>query len=258
MFENELQRMIEAANVARDEILKIYNQDFDVEIKDDNSPVTNADKNADLAIRKYLSKFFPNYAFLTEESGDDKSRLLNDFVIIVDPVDGTKDFVVKNGEFTTNIALSYKHEIVAGVISIPAQNIIYYASKGSGAFRLENGISTRIHVNDKTSELTVLTSNFHTTQKELDIIEKHKDTITNVRKCGSSIKACRIAEGSAEITYRLSDGTKEWDTAAFDIIVKEAGGVVLKPDFTSMTYNRENVKNIGGYIIANKKENIKL
>ena len=258
MFEKELEEMKIAAELARNEILKIYSQDFDVEIKSDDSPVTEADKNADAIIKKYLSEKFPTYAFLTEESLDDGSRLQNDYVFIVDPVDGTKDFVVKNGQFTTNIALAYKHEVVAGVVAIPAMNKMYYASKNGGAYRFENGVATRIHVNDKTSNLTVLTSNFHCTKKELELIEKYKDIITNVEKCGSSIKACRIAEGTAEISYRLSDGTKEWDTAAFDIIVKEAGGVVLKPDFTNITYNREDVYNRGGYTIANKKENIKL
>lgn len=259
MFELELKEMIYAAQLAREEILKVYNQNFDVEIKSDDSPVTEADKRADAIIKDYLSKKFPNYAFLTEESVDDGQRLNNDYVFIVDPVDGTKDFVAKNGQFTTNIGLSYKHEVVAGVVSIPATGLIYYGLKNVGAFKLENGTATKIHVSDKVENLTVLTSNFHCTQKELAIIEKHKDVIKNVEKCGSSIKACRIAEGLAEISYRFSDGTKEWDTAAFDIIVKEAGGVVLKPtDFTEIRYNREDYVNRGGYVIANKKENIKL
>ena len=258
MLEKEIQEMIFAAELARNEIMKIYSQNFDVEIKSDNSPVTEADKRADEIIREYLASKFPSYAFLTEESSDDGSRLNNDYVFIVDPVDGTKDFVVKNGQFTTNIGLAYKHEIVAGVVSIPAQGIIYYAHKNAGAFKLENGNVCKIHVNNKEKDLKVLTSNFHCTQKELELIEKHKDVISFVEKCGSSIKACKIAEGAAEISYRLSDGTKEWDTAAFDIIVKEAGGVVLKPDFTDITYNRVDVYNRGGYIIANKKENIKL
>ena len=106
MFEKELEEMKIAAELARNEILKVYSQDFDVEIKSDDSPVTEADKNADAIIKKYLSEKFPTYAFLTEESLDDGSRLQNDYVFIVDPVDGTKDFVAKNGQFTTNIALA--------------------------------------------------------------------------------------------------------------------------------------------------------
>ena len=135
MFELEIKEMIIAAQLAREEILKIYEKDFDVEIKSDDSPVTEADKRADIIIKDYLSKKFPNYAFLTEESTDDGSRLENDYVFIVDPVDGTKDFVVKNGQFTTNIGLAYKHEVVAGVVSIPATGVIYYAHKNAGAYR---------------------------------------------------------------------------------------------------------------------------
>ena len=110
MWEEQLEAAIEAGVKAIKGILEIYNSDFSVEIKDDNSPVTLADKNADKVIREYLHEKYPTYAFLTEESTDDVSRLDNDFVWIVDPVDGTKDFVAKDGGFTTNIALTYKHD----------------------------------------------------------------------------------------------------------------------------------------------------
>lgn len=258
MYEKELQEMIAAGLKAKEEILKIYDQKFDVEIKDDNSPVTEADKNADIIIRDHLSKIFPEYAFLTEESEDDSKRLNNEFVFIVDPVDGTKDFVARNDQFTTNIALAHNHEAVVGVIIIPAMNTIYYASKNNGAFKIENGITTKIHVNNKTENLTVLTSNFHLNKNELDVIEKHKDKITKKQGIGSSIKACWIAEGKAEISYRLSEGTKERDTAAFDIIVKEAGGKVIKPNGQPMCYNREDVYNREGYIILNDEKNLLL
>ena len=112
MWEEQLNAAIEAGVKAIKGILEIYYTNFSVEIKDDDSPVTLADKNADKVIREYLHERFPSYAFLTEESTDDKKRLENDFVWIVDPVDGTKDFVAKNGGFTTNIALAYKHEAV--------------------------------------------------------------------------------------------------------------------------------------------------
>lgn len=258
MFEKELEEMKNAAKLAQKVILEIYHKHFDVEIKSDNSPVTAADKSADELIRNYLHEKFPTYAFLTEESADDGKRLNNDYVFIVDPVDGTKDFVAKNNEFTTNIALCYKHEIVAGVVNIPAMNIMYFALKGQGSYKVENDVTTKIHVNDKLEDLTVLTSNFHTNDNERALIEAHNNKIKNRRGLGSSIKACFIAEGKAEISYRMSNGTKEWDTAAFDIIVSEAGGLVVKPDLNKMTYNRENVYNEEGYIIVNRKENILL
>ncbi|MEG1222230.1 MAG: 3'(2'),5'-bisphosphate nucleotidase CysQ [Bacilli bacterium] len=257
MFEKEMHDMIEAGLLAREVILTVYHQNFDVEIKDDNSPVTEADKGADILIKNYLQERYPSYAFLTEESTDDKTRLDNDYVFIVDPVDGTADFVAKNGEFTTNIALSYKHEVVAGVVLIPAQNVYYYAIKNAGAFKVSaNGTEERIHVNAKTTDLTCLTSRFHIGQNEVELLERHSDVIKYIQKVGSSIKACYISEGNAEVSFRLNKGTKEWDTAAFDIIVTEAGGFVLKPDGLPMKYNRENVYNDEGYVVVNRKENI--
>lgn len=258
MWEKELNAAIVAGLLAKDKIMEIYNTPFDVEIKDDNSPVTLADKTADKIIREYLQKCYPTYAFLTEESEDDKSRLNNDLVWIVDPVDGTKDFVAKDDEFTTNIALSYKHEIVVGVITAPATGDIYFASKGNGAFKIIKGIKSQMRVNDKLNNLTCLRSVFHTTEGEKEMFEKHKDKIVNVEKAGSALKACRIADGTAELSYRLSAGTKEWDTAASQIIIEEAGGVMVEPDGNRITYNREDVYNRKGYVICNRKENILL
>ncbi len=259
MWEKELQAAIEAGLKARIDIMKIYEAGFEVEIKDDNSPVTIADKTADRIIREYLHNAFPSHAFLTEESEDNKDRLSNDYVWIVDPVDGTKDFVARDGGFTTNIALAYKHQVVVGVVVVPTTGEYYFASKGEGAYYVNaKGEKERIHVNDKLEDLTVLCSVFHFNEKESQLIEKHKDKIKHTAKFGSSLKPCRIAQGLAEITYRMSMGTKEWDTAASDIIVKEAGGLFVEPDGKNMVYNREDVYNRKGYIVVNRKENILL
>ena len=258
MYSKELNAAIEAALRAKDEILKVYHQSFEVEIKEDDSPVTIADKRADEIIRAYLSSIFPTHAFLTEESEDNLDRLNNDYVWIVDPVDGTKDFIAKDDEFTTNIALAYKHEIVVGVICVPAKDELYFASKDSGAFFLKDGVKTQIFANQKTDNLTCLTSVFHMNKEEEDLIEKHKDKICYVSKAGSSLKACYIASGKAELSYRMSPNTKEWDTAASEIIISESGAVMVKPDLVKMTYNRKDVYNREGYIIANIIENVLL
>ena len=259
MWEKELKAAIEAGLLAKEKIMEIYDAGFDVEIKEDNSPVTLADKTADKMIREYLHKLFPDYAFLTEESEDNKDRLSNDLVWIVDPVDGTKDFVARDGGFTTNIGLAYKHQLVVGVVVAPATGEYYYASKGNGAYYVNpKGEVTRIHVNDKLEDLTVLCSVFHSNDAERELIKKHSDKIKHEAKVGSSLKPCRIAQGLAEISYRMSAGTKEWDTAACDIIVKEAGGVFVEPDGKDIVYNREDVYNRKGYVVANRKENILL
>ncbi|MGN1296041.1 MAG: 3'(2'),5'-bisphosphate nucleotidase CysQ [Bacilli bacterium] len=259
MYQKELVACLQAAKMARTKIMEVYNRPFEVEIKSDDSPVTEADKEADRIIKEYLSKEFPSYAFLTEESCDDLSRRENDYLFIVDPVDGTKDFVAKDNEFTTNIALAYQGEVVLGVVSIPATKEIYYAVKGQGAYYLQDGENPHlIHVNDKVNDLTILTSRFHVTAKENEIIEQNKEKISKVRRCGSSIKACLIARGEGEVSFRLGSGTKEWDTAASQIIVEEAGGIFAKPDLSKITYNRLDVYNREGFVVLNRKENISL
>ena len=257
MFERELKKMIEACQKAKIEIMRIYNQEFDVEIKEDDSPVTLADKTADRLIREILGKEFPSYAFLTEESEDNLERRKNDYLFVVDPVDGTKDFVAKDDMFTTNVALVYKEEVVAGVVYIPARDEYYYGIKNQGAYYVKEGNEPiRIHVNDKLEDLTMLVSVFHTTKAETDIYENNKDRITKMERFGSAIKACRIAHGLAEVSFRLGSGTKEWDTAASQIVVLEAGGIFAKPDLSEIKYNRIDVYNREGFVILNRKENL--
>lgn len=258
MYELELQRALEVIEIVRPIILEIYNSDFAVEIKEDNSPVTKADQLVDQKVRTYLGSLYPDHAFLTEESEDDPRRFDCDYVWIVDPIDGTKDFVGRDGEFTVNIALAYKHEIVVGVIHSPVKNVSYYAIKGAGAYKLEDGIHKQIKVNDKLEALTVVTSRYHLRPLEVETMEKHADKIKTRTTVGASLKACLIAEGKAELSYRFSAGTKEWDIAPAQIIVEEAGGLFVKPDGTRYSYNRKDVVNQQGYVIANRKENILL
>jgi len=261
MYERELEVALKAVSSVRNLILDIYNSsDLGVEIKDDNSPVTRADKAADKVIREILSTAFPLYSLLTEESVDDKSRLNNDYVWIVDPIDGTKDFVAKNDQFTVNIGLCYKHKAVLGVILIPVRGEIYYAVEGLGAYYLndKDAKPQRIFCNNKTKDVTTLVSNFHSNQTEMDMIKKHSDVIKHQIKVGATIKGCLIAKGIYEMSYRFSSNTKEWDTCAMQILVEEAGGYLLKFDGTPIRYNREDVYNRDGYIICNRKENFLL
>ena len=256
MFEKELQVALEAAKKTIPTILEIYNsRELGVEIKEDNSPVTKADKAADKIIREYLHEHFPSYALLTEESVDDKSRLKNDYVWIVDPIDGTKEFVAHSDEFTVNIGLAYKHETVLGVIIIPVTGEIYYASKGHGAFYQKDGKIVKIHCNSRVNDITTLVSRFHSNPDEQAMIKKHCDRIKHQKVVGASIKGCVIAKGDAEMSYRFSSNTKEWDTCAMQAIVEEAGGLILKFDGTPIRYNREDVYNRGGYVICNCREN---
>ena len=135
-FEVALKAIKEASKV----VMEIYHDDFTINIKSDNSEVTNADISSEKIIRNHLITNFPEYSILSEETTDSLERLNNDYCFIVDPLDGTKDFVNKTDNFAINIALSYKNEIVLGLISVPCRNLIYYAIKGQGAYKIDNNI----------------------------------------------------------------------------------------------------------------------
>ena len=133
----------------------------------------------------------------------------------------------------------------------------YYGIKNQGAYYVKEGQEPiRVHVNDKLEDLTMLVSVFHTTKKETDIYENNRDRISKMERYGSAIKACRIAHGLAEVSFRLGSGTKEWDTAASQIVVLEAGGIFAKPDLSEIKYNRIDVYNREGFVILNRKENL--
>jgi len=256
MYEKELEAALHAAKEAQKVILEVYAKDFDVEIKSDNSPVTEADKKADDMIRRELGKAFPEYGFLTEESKDTDERFSKRAIWIVDPVDGTKEFVSKNGQFTTNIALCVDHEIVVGIINVPCQNKIYYAVKGEGAYVLENGVATRIHSSDRKDHLRAMRSVSFFNPREAEFMEIHKERFEGeATPIGAALKFCMIAEGKFDYFIRMSGGTKEWDVASGDLIVSEAGGILIQPDGTRFSYNRHDVYNRNGYVLANSPEN---
>ena len=258
MWEKELEVAKDLAKKAGKVIMDYYHSSFDVEIKDDDSPVTSADIAANKIIVDGLKEKFPTYAILSEEIADDFDRLHNDYVWIIDPLDGTQDFVNHGDGFGVNIALAYKHQLVVGVVYIPVNDELFFASKGNGSFCEHNGEITRNHVSDKTTDLTCLISKYHFSSIEKQLIEKYNDRIARYLPYGASIKACLIARGEAELSYRLYSGTKEWDTAAPELILLEAGGLVLKPDGTPMTYNRLDVRNTEGFVLMNRKENFLL
>lgn len=239
------------------EIMNIYQTDFHIMSKMDNSPLTAADKKANTIIISKLEETYKEFAILSEEEKDNLARLENDYCFIVDPLDGTKEFINRNGEFTVNIALAYKHEVVIGVIYVPVTKELYYASKGEGAFyeNLDAGELTQIHVTDKLSELVVVGSRSHAAEQEAKLQEEYKDIIAETRAAGSSLKGCMVAKGDADVYYRFGL-TCEWDTAAMQCIVEEAGGIFRQMDGTPMRYNRENTLNEKGFYIVNRKENI--
>jgi 3'(2'), 5'-bisphosphate nucleotidase len=238
-LEKELKVSVELAKKAGAEILEVYNNEISVEYKEDKSPLTLADKRSNDVIVKGVSEEFPRYAILSEEGKDDKSRLENDWCWVIDPLDGTKEFIKRNGEFTVNIALTYKKRTILGVIYVPVTEELYYASKGNGAFYEKDGIVKAINVSDAVENLKLVCSRSHASDKLKELLEDNKALIIDTRSAGSSLKGCLVATGDADIYYRFNP-TMEWDTAAMQCIVEEAGGIFMQMDKSEILYNREN------------------
>ncbi len=243
---------------AGEKILDIYHHsDFEsvVEWKQDNSPLTLADKTANDIIVSKLKELFPDDAILSEEEEDDKSRLSQSRCWILDPLDGTKEFIKRNGEFTVNLALSVNKKPVLGIIYAPVLKTIYWAEKGKGAFKQEkNGTIEKIHVTDRRTNLRFVASRSHNHPDMDKILNIHKDKVANIVSMGSSLKGCLVAEGAAEV-YIRHNPTMEWDTAAMHIITLEAGGIFKQLDHSEMLYNREDSLNSKGFYIINHAQN---
>ena len=257
MWNKELAIAKEAAKKAGAEIMKVYESNFTdtVEYKTDNSPLTNADKASNDLIVNMLKDFFPDYAILSEEEKDDRKRLDNPLCFIIDPLDGTKEFIKRNGQFTVNIALAYEHRTVMGVIYVPVTGDLYYASQGDGSYLLNaEGEKERLHVSGNTdhSKLKAVASSSHLSEKMEQMIEKYK--IKNLMYIGSSLKGCLVAKGDADIYFRHNP-TMEWDTAAMHCIVEEAGGIFRQMDDSEMFYNRDNPLNEKGFYAINNFDN---
>lgn len=238
-------------------IMEIYQTDFEVDYKEDESPLTQADRQANAVIVEGLAKAFPEYAILSEEVKDDKVRRQNPYCFIVDPLDGTKEFVKRNGQFTVNIALAYEQHPVVGVIYVPVTKDLYYASTESGAYKTsgETGQTRKLEVSDKRTDLIWVGSKSHSSEKETNLIEAHKEVIGKTISAGSSLKGCMVAEGKADIYYRFGL-TCEWDTAAMQCIAEQAGAVFRQMDGSEMLYNRDNTLNEKGFFIVNCTKNI--
>ncbi len=248
------------ATAAGSVIMDIYNGDFTVAYKEDESPLTAADLAANAVICDFLKKAYGQYAILSEESKDETQRRANPGCFIVDPLDGTKEFVKRNGEFTVNIAFAYRGKSIMGIVYAPVLDKLYYAAEGLGAFcqsSSEDGYfaqQNRLHVTDKKENLTVMASRSHAGAEHNALLEKNKAKVGHVVSIGSSLKGCLIAEGNADIYYRTGL-TCEWDTAAMQCVVEQAGGIFLQGDGTAMRYNRENILNEKGFYILNNADN---
>ena len=248
-----IQDIIKIAKDAGKAIMKIYNQNFDVEYKTDSSPLTIADKKANeiivtalnqLSVNSFLQQNIP---ILSEEGRsipyDERKNW--EYFWLIDPLDGTKEFVKKNGEFTINIALIYKEAPILGVVYSPVLNVCYWAKKGEGAFK--DGNKLPLKAKKQRDVYKIVASRSHMSNETKDFIEAiDTDKEKVIISIGSSLKICLVAEGEANIYPRLGP-TMEWDTAAAHAIVNESGGLfnkyIDKDAYQKHVYNKENLLN---------------
>jgi 3'(2'), 5'-bisphosphate nucleotidase len=239
---------IEAGN----RIMEIYNQaDFNIQLKSDNSPITFADRLANDYIVANLQTAFPKFGILSEESQDDPIRLKKPFVWIIDPLDGTKEFIKRNGEFTVNIGLVENGSPRLGVIWAPALGDLYYAAEGLGAFYERPGEPAqpiRCSTRAKIEEMVLMKSRSHAGEKETLLTERHQ--FAAVKTSGSSIKLCLIARGEADVYFRFGP-TSEWDICAANCILEQAGGKLTDCLGNPVVYNRPDPLNRNGFISSN-------
>ncbi|WP_228200550.1 3'(2'),5'-bisphosphate nucleotidase CysQ [Arcobacter peruensis] len=229
---------------AGDLIMEIYNKDFQIDYKDDKSPLTEADTKSNELICNKLQELYPDIPLMSEENKQTDYEIRKDweYYFCIDPIDGTKEFIKKNGEFTVNIALIHKNTPVLGVVYAPALNDMYHAKQNEGAFKNNQPLPLQTNNNPK-EKLSVVASKSHLSSETQEFID-NLDTkeIEQVSK-GSSLKLCMVAEGIADIYPRLAP-TMEWDTAAADAVVRCSGKMTYQfENDEPMLYNKEDLLN---------------
>jgi len=232
-----IEELVKIAELAGVEILKIYQQSkITVDNKIDESPFTQADLRSEKIILSGLKKM-SDYPIISEETykNQNKSKIKNYW--LVDPLDGTKDFLAKNYEFTINIALIYNYLPILGLIYIPAKKEYYWAIKGLGSYKKQ----TRIYNQSRRKKLIGTVSRFHHTSEDQNFF--NKNSINKVVTLGAALKFCQIAEGLVDV-YPRHNGSSEWDMAAGHIILKEAGCKIISlRTKKELSYRKQSIRN---------------
>ena len=226
-------------------IMDVYHADYDIQIKTDNSPVTDADKKANTIITNKLNQLTPDIPILSEEGHNIpfSERANWKYFWLIDPLDGTKEFIKKNDEFTVNIALIQNGKPTFGVVYAPALDILYWGEVGEGAYKkLGDSAEVKINILDElNSPVLVAGSRSHPSERMNAFMGQFKES--EVRPMGSSLKVCLVADGSVHLYPRLGP-TMEWDTGAAHAILKASGGeAIIHGTNEPLRYNKENLLN---------------
>ncbi len=257
VIKKHIEQLINIAYDAGKAILEIYeSDDLGIESKADESPLTKADKAANDIICAGLAKITPGIPIISEENKEVsyEQRKDYDYFWMVDPLDGTKEFIKRNGEFTVNIALIHNQKSIAGVVYAPVLDNMYYAIEGEGAYIIEDNeqvplVSNVYHKHD--SKLKVVCSRSHLNEATQAFVDDYSEPELIAK--GSSLKFLILAEGGAELYPRLAP-TMEWDTAAAHVILTESGGSITQPNGSPLLYNKENLLNPHFIATANERK----
>ncbi len=256
-YERELEIAMRAARKAGEIIMRYYKAEVEIAMKANETPVTQADLEANACILEILKQDYPDWAYLSEECADDLSRLEAPYCWIIDPLDGTKEFIKQKDEFAVNIALAKGNDVILGVIYAPVFDEMYYATIGQGAWL----ISARdwekpraLSVSRRKDALKVLKSRSHDNPKYCALIERSVQKIEEIRRVGSSYKGCLVAKGEFDVYYSYGT-TSVWDIAPLEVIISEAGGFFAQGDGTPFRYNVKEIANKKGFMILNSLSN---
>lgn len=242
---------LEAAIKAGEAVLEIYNRDFSSELKKDKEPLTEADIKSNEILIDALSE--TGHHILSEEEKDDEKRLDEDKIWIIDPLDGTNDFINKTGEFSIMIALVEEHKPILGIIYQPTTGVIYVAQKGCGAYKNDGNGWSKIGVSSvfELKKCRAVGSRHHLAQNEKDFLGTLK--ISDFRQKGSCLKVTEISQGNAELYFTTTDKIKQWDTCASYCIIKESGGNMTDMFGNELKYNTKVVNHENGILVTNGK-----
>ncbi|PCJ51568.1 MAG: 3'(2'),5'-bisphosphate nucleotidase [Planctomycetota bacterium] len=256
--EQNIEQIITIAIQAGEKILEYYKKDINVEIKEDKTPVTIADKEASKLITTALQKAFPEIPFISEEENipEYETRKNWEYYWLIDPLDGTKEFINQTDEFTVNIALVKNNKIYFGLIYHPIRKLTYYALENQGAYKISGSKKIKLSKTDSLTNnmpLIVAGSRSYSSQTFNTYIESLNGNFSKItiQRLGSSYKFCLAAESSIHLYPRFGP-TSEWDTAAAHIICNEVGLVILQPGSDQeLEYNKESLLN-PHFLVCNK------
>ncbi len=255
-----LENLVPVALEASRAVMAVFNSDFAVIEKDDKSPVTEADRRGEVILESGIRKLLPDVQIIGEEAVSDgaKPPVLNDTFFLLDPLDGTKEFIKRGTDFTVNIGLIEKGKPVLGIVVAPARGIIWAGASGHGAFKAETDLTNvagrkAISVRDVATPMTIVASKSHRSA-ELEAWLSHYSDAENI-SCGSSLKLVMVGEGSADLYPRIGP-TCEWDTAAADAVLRAAGGITVTGDGTPLDYGKDVTTFLNPYFLCKGQKDL--